>query len=125
MSFTKRRTIARSSTKAKYCFIAAAAELQWVKSSLFELFVPMHSPPTLFSDNLGVTYLSTNPVFHSHMKHLAIDYHFVHDLVQSSKLRVTRVSTSDQLVDALTKSLSRSRLFSPCNKIDVVFGTSS
>ena len=66
----------------------------------------MQLPPTLFSDNLGATYLSANPVFHSRMKHLAIDYHFVRDLVQSSDLRVVHLSTCDQLIDALTKPLS-------------------
>ena len=59
------------------------------------------------------------------MKHLAIDYHFVHDLVQSSELRVAHVSASDQLANALTKSLSRPRLISLCNKIGVVSGTPS
>ena len=59
------------------------------------------------------------------MKHLAIDYHFVLDLVQSFELRVVDVFTGDQLVDALTKSLSRLRLFYLCNKINVVFNTPS
>ena len=59
------------------------------------------------------------------MKYLAIDYHFVRDLVQSSKLRVAYVSTGDQLAYALTKSLSRSHLLSLCNKIGVVAGTPS
>ena len=54
------------------------------------------------------------------MKHLAIDYHFVCDLVQSSELLLIHVLTGDQLVDALTKSLSRPRLFSLYNKIDVI-----
>ena len=82
-----------------------------MKSLLSELLVPVQSPPTMFLDNLGATYLSANPVFYSHMKHLAIDYHFVHDLVLSSKLCVVHVSASNQLVDALTKSLSQPRLF--------------
>ena len=60
----------------------------------------------MFSNNLGATYLSANPVFHSCMKHLAIDCHFVRDLVQSSELCVAHVSIGDQLADALTKSLS-------------------
>ena len=85
----------------------------------------MLSPPTLFLDNLGATYLSVNLVFHSRMKYLAIDYHFIRDLVQSSELRVAHVSIGDQLVDALTKSLYLPRVLSLCDKIGVVFGTTS
>ena len=96
-----------------------------MKSLLSKLLTPVQLPPTLFSDNLGVTYLSANPVFHSPIKHLAIDYHFVYDLVQSSELRVVHFSTGDQLADSLTKSLSRSRLFYLYNKIYVISDTPS
>ena len=95
------------------------------KSLLSELLAPVQLLPTMFSDNLGATYLSANPVFHSCMKHLANDYHFDWDLVQSSKLRVVHVSSGDQLADALTKPLSRSRLFFLCNKIGVITDTPS
>ena len=57
-----------------------------MKSLLLELLALVRLPPTLFSDNLGATYLSSNPIFHSRMKYLTIDYHFVSDLVQSSEL---------------------------------------
>ena len=83
------------------------------------------SPPTLYSDNLGATYLSKNLFFHSQMKHLAINYQFVRDLVQSTALRVVHVSVDDQLADALTKSLSLSRLLYLCHKIVVSSGTPS
>ena len=96
-----------------------------MKSLLSELLAPIQLSPTLFSDNLGATYLSANPVFHSCMNYLAIDYHFVRDLVQSSKLRVIHVSAGDQLADALTKSLSRSHLLYLCNKICVISGIPS
>ena len=81
--------------------------------------------PTLFSNNLGVTYLSDNPFFHSLMKHLAIDYHFVCDLVYSFELRAVHVSAGDQLANALTNSLSPPSLFYLCSKISVIFGTPS
>ena len=41
------------------------------------------------------------------MKHVAIDYHFIRDQVQEGALRVTHVSSVDQLADALTKPLPR------------------
>ena len=104
-SSPKQRIVARSSTEAEYCVIAApAVELQWVKSLLSELRALVHLPPTLFLDNLGVTHLFVNPMFHSRMKHLAIDYHFVRDLVRFFELHGVHISAKDQLVDALTKS---------------------
>ena len=96
-----------------------------MKSLLSELLAPMQLLPSLFSENLGATYLFSNLVFPSHIKHLAIDFHFVHDLVQSSKLRVIHVSIGDHLVDAFSKPLSRSHLFPLCNKISVIFSTPS
>ena len=120
-SSTKQHTIDHSFTEVEYhAIVTAAAELQWVKSLLLELLVLVQLPPTLFSNNLSATYLLANHVFHSRMKHLAIYYHFVPDLVQLFELRVVHVSVGEQLIDALTKPLYRSCLFSLCNKIGVI-----
>ena len=66
-----------------------------MKSLLSKLLALVQLLPTLFSDNLGATYLSSNPIFHSRMKHLEIVYHFFYDLVQSFELRVVHVSAGD------------------------------
>ena len=90
--------VARSSTEAEYHVIASTAtEIQWIKSLLSDLLFPVITPAVFFTDNLGATYLSANPIFHSRMKHLVIAYHFVHDLVQASELRVTHIPTEDPL----------------------------
>ena len=96
-----------------------------MKSLLSELLALVQLLPTLFLDNLCVTYLSANPVFYSCMKHLAIDYHFVRDLIQSSELCVVYVSIGDQLANAFTKPLSLYSLFPLCNKLSVISDTSS
>ena len=125
-SSIKQCIVAQSSTEAKYrVIVVVAIELQWMNSLLSKLLILVQSPPTLLSNNLGATYLSTNPIFHYRIKHFAIDYHFVCDLVQLSELRVAHVFVDDQLVDALTKSLSRLCLLSRYNKIGVVSGSPS
>jgi hypothetical protein len=43
------------------------------------------------------------------MKHVAIDYHFIRDQVQSGRLHVAPISSADQLTDLLTKPLSTSQ----------------
>nr|CAN68480.1 hypothetical protein VITISV_007280 [Vitis vinifera] len=95
---------------AEYHSIAAtAAELCWVCSLLSELCINLVSPPIVYCDNVGATQLSSNLVFHSRMKHMAVDYHFLRDQVQSGALRVAHVSSADQLVDLLTKPLPHSQ----------------
>jgi hypothetical protein len=58
------------------------------------------------------------------MKHIAIDYHFVRDLVAEKKLQVSHVPTSHQLADLLTKPLSSTRHHFLKNKIGVLEDTS-
>jgi len=119
----KQRSIARSSTEAEYRAVAAtAAELSWVQQLLRELHASPPASPTVFYDNVGATYLYANPVFHSRMKHIAIDFHFVRDHVNKGLLRVSHVSTTDQLVDALTKPLSHQRFTLFRSKIGVSDG---
>lgn len=109
-SSKKQRTVARSSTEAKYRSVAAtAAELSWLTSVLGELGFPSSQKPVIYCDNVGATNLCSNPIFHSHMKHVDLDYHFIREQVQNGALRVTHVSSTDQLADALSKALPRQR----------------
>ena len=107
-SSKKQNTIARSSTEAEYRSVATtAAELNWVCFLLTDLGLKVSTAPVIYCDNVGATQLCSNPIFHSRMKHVAIDFHFIRDQVQSGGLRVAHVSSKDQLADALTKPLSR------------------
>ena len=107
-SSRKQRTRARSSTKAEYRAVASTtAELLWLKNLFIEIGLPISSKPIIYCDNLGGTYVSANPVFHSKMKHLGRDYHFVQENVQAGSLRVSFISTHDQVADLLTKPLPR------------------
>ena len=101
------RTIARSSTEVEYRSVASfSTKINWIKNLLLELRFSPHIVPTIYCDNVGATYLCSNPVFHSLMKHIAIDFHFIRDQISKNQLRVTHIYTIDQLVDSLTKPLS-------------------
>lgn len=119
-SSKKQKGIARSSTEAEYRAVAnTAAEVTWLCSLLSELRIDLHHPPVIYCDNVGATYLCANPVFHSRMKHIALDYHFTRNMIQAGQLRVSHVSTRDQLADTLTKPLPRSQFQLACHKIGV------
>ncbi|KAF7151361.1 hypothetical protein RHSIM_Rhsim02G0160900 [Rhododendron simsii] len=123
-SSRKQRSVSRSSTEAEYRAVGTTtAELLWLQPLLGELGVSITKSPVIYCDNVGATYVCANPVFHSRMKHIAIDFHFVRDLVSKGILTVSHVATADQLADALTKPLSRQRLSLLRSKIGVSDGS--
>lgn len=63
-------------------------------------------PPILECDNHGATYLIANPVFHSRMKHVDIDFQFVCDMVAKKELQVQFIDIGDYIANVLTKALS-------------------
>jgi histone deacetylase 1/2 len=65
----KQATMSRSSTEAEYKALAnATAEMMWVQKLLTELKIQHPPAARLWCDNLGATYLSANPVFHTRTK---------------------------------------------------------
>ena len=106
----KRKTVARSSTEVEYKTLAnATAKDKWLCALFYELGTPVPRSPVLWCINIGATYLSSNPVFHTRTKHDEIDFHFVRDMVANGSLVIHFLSSKDQLADIFTKRLSSSR----------------
>ena len=59
------------------------------------------------------------------MKHVAIDFHFIRDQVQSGALHVAHVSSEDQITNVLTKPLPRQRFLQLKSKIGLLSRTPS
>jgi histone deacetylase 1/2 len=92
-SSRKHATVSRSSTESEYKALAnTTAELIWVQS---ELGIIQHRPPVLWCDNIGATYLLSNPVFHARTEHIEVDYHFVRERVTKKLLQIKFISSKD------------------------------
>lgn len=99
-SSKKQKTVARSSTKAEYRAIASTtAEVHWIMimNLLQDLKVAIAHTPVIYCNNVCATYACVNPVFHSCMKHIAIDFHFVQDQVATGRLQIHHMHTYDKL----------------------------
>ena len=105
-SARKQPTVSRSSTEAEYKAIAnATAEIMWMQTLLYEIGVKTARAVKLWCDNLGTTYLCSNPVFYARTKHIEVDYHFVRERVKHKLLEIDFVSSKDQVADGFTKAL--------------------
>lgn len=83
----KQGSVSRSSTEAEYRALAnTAVEISWIMHVLCDLQVKIPAPPLLKCDNLSAISLCANPVFHSRIKHLDNDFHFVTERVQRQDL---------------------------------------
>jgi len=119
----KQATVSRSSTEAEYKALAnATAEMMWIQKLLTELRIPHQKVARLWCDNLGAKYLSANPIFHARTKHIEIDFHFVRERVAQKLLEVRFISSSDQLADGFTKSLSTVKLLQFRRNLNLVSG---
>ena len=119
-SSKKQPMVARSSTEAEYKAIAnATSEIMWIMSLFRELHI-ISSSPTLWCDNIGTRYLSTNLVFHARMKHIEVDFHFVRELVAARRLRVCVIPGKDQTANLLTKPLPKSHFHQLRSKLNLL-----
>jgi histone deacetylase 1/2 len=105
-SARKQATVSRSSTEAEYKSLAnATAEVMWVQTLLNELGIPHPPAQSLWCDNIGATYLSSNPIFHARTKHIEVDFHFVRERVARKLLDIRFIPSGDQVEDGFTKAL--------------------
>jgi hypothetical protein len=73
----------------------------------------------MFSDSQGAVTLAKNPVHHNASKHIEVRYHFVRDCATKERLMLEKVSTTDNVADAMTKSLSTDRFRSLHSRMGV------
>ena len=81
-SSKKQCTVARSSTEVEYRHVTATTvELRCICNLLRELGLSSTRASFIYYDNVSATNLCSNSVFHSRMKHAALNYHFIHEQV--------------------------------------------
>jgi len=99
------KVVSRSSTEAEYRgIVVVLTDIIWLQSLLSELRIST-SVPKVYSNNLGVVLLSTNPILHSKTKHFELDLHFVRDHIQHQCACLTHIPARFQVADILTKPI--------------------
>ena len=63
----------------------------------------------LYVDNASALHVAGNRIYSSRVKHVALRYFFIHELVKEDRITVKHVKTEEQLADIGTKRLSKQR----------------
>ena len=70
-------------------------------------------------DSQSAIFLAKNPTYHSKIKHIDVQYHFVRDMVED-KVLLLKLDTLKNIVDPLTKFVSTEK-FSWCREAMGIF----
>jgi hypothetical protein len=104
----KQRVVADSSCYAEYIALHDAShELAFLRELLGGLgFGPPAATP-LLCDNDAARRLAEDHVGHPNVKHIRVKFHHIRELVEDGTISLTRVRSSDNTADILTKPLAR------------------
>ena len=120
-SSKKQSTVSRSSVEAEYrSFSIATTDIVWIVQLLRDLHVTLSTTPKILCDNQSAIFMAVNPVTRPRSKHIVINYHFVRELVANGTLKVDFIPSHLQLVDSLTKGVTKPQFFLFRSKLNVI-----
>ena len=112
MDKQKKNCTSQSTIEAKYVAVVVnCSNIVWFKKSLERMKVEIKDPVVIYCDNTNAINISKNLVMHSKIKHIAIKYHFLRELVQDKEVRLEYVNTKEQIANIFTKPLPNAFLY--------------
>jgi hypothetical protein len=103
------KSIALSSTEAEYMSLSdACRQLVWIHFLLSEIQISIHYIP-LCRDNQGSIFIASNAVQEKQTKHIDICYHYIWEVVETSKVKLAFIQIDQNLVNMFIKNLSRDK----------------
>jgi hypothetical protein len=113
--------VSRSSTEVEYRSLAiATTKLYWLRMLFHEIKIPLSTTPIIWCDNVSALSLAANPVYHARTKHIEVDYHYVREKVLNRDVKVSFISTANQIADVFTKGLTSARFLYLKSKLKVI-----
>ena len=64
----------------------------------------------MFTDSQSAIHLVKNSALHSKTKHIQLWYHFIQSVLEDGWLKLEKIHTNENLIDMLTKVVTREKL---------------
>jgi hypothetical protein len=102
----KAKIMAISSTEAEYIALFEAGKvIAWARQFLEDLGFQQTIPTLLFEDNMSTILMVKNGNDKGKTKHMDVRYHYIKELVDTGKIILQHLSTTEMISDILTKPL--------------------
>jgi hypothetical protein len=117
----KQPVVSKSTAEAEYRAMSQGlSEMLWVRNLLSELKLLRKGPLNLWCDNKSAINIANNPVQHDRTKHVEIDRFFIKEKLDDGIIKISHVTSSEQIADCLTKGLGNKECSSACNKMGMI-----
>lgn len=104
----KQEQVSNSSMEAEYRAMSSVwSEIIYLTRLLNEIGVRVPTPIHLYADNTSAIWISINPIYHERTKHIEVECHFIREHLEDKLLFLHHVSSSLQLADIFTRSMTR------------------
>ena len=104
---SKQTCVALSTAEAEYVALSAAAqEAMWLQLLTSDLLNKSIRETTILEDNQSAICLAKSQQVHGRTKHIDIKYHFIRDLVEAGRIKLTYCASEDMVADMFTKGLT-------------------
>jgi hypothetical protein len=103
----KQKFVALSTAEAEYiAAYDACTEAMWLYKLVYGLFDQVLDSTVIYFDNHICVKLSEKPMFHDKLKHIDIEYYFLHDRLQRGEVVLQYIFTNEHITYILVKPLS-------------------
>jgi hypothetical protein len=103
----KQKTIALSSTEAEYYALGEAVREAIFMKQWFKFYCGKDIQIHVKCDNQGALHIADHTTNHNRTKHIDIQHFFVREFVKNGTIKLSYVSTREQLADILTKATAK------------------
>jgi hypothetical protein len=107
LALEDQKTTELSTAEVEYYLASTAAtEVLYLRNLLDSMGFAQASPTAVYEDNTACIEWGNNVIGgRERVKHIDIRKHFTHEVIQNGHMKLSRVATSQQLADILTKPL--------------------
>ncbi|GAA0186440.1 transmembrane signal receptor [Lithospermum erythrorhizon] len=117
----KQNVIARSNAEAESrAMTHGVCEVICLKRIYEELVLEFDGQIQLYCDNQSTINIAHNHVQHDRTKHVEVYRHFIKEKIEGKLIKISHVSTGQQLTDILTKELSDKQYHIFLSKLELI-----